>query len=125
MENLPDTYNFKFPLINIVNLLEYISDNVAANQLKPYLPEKNLLAHMRKIELNRYKRKRNVNKTRFTLEKMAKLIESVLGYKIRKGQASSFKHLKSNKVPILCQFYGDYPVVIYKRNIFDATNKNT
>ena len=49
---LPDTYNFKCPLINIVNVLEYISDYVAANQLKPYLPEMFLLAHMIQICIN-------------------------------------------------------------------------
>ena len=65
-----------------------------------------------------------MKKTPFTLERIATFIERVLDYKIRKDQASSFKHLQSNKVPILCQFYGDYPVVIHKRNIFNATKKH-
>ena len=105
-KTLTETYKFKCPLIKFVNVLEYMCDNVAASKLKPYLPEKDLLAHMKRIELNKSKRERNVNKTPFTLEKIATFIERELDYKIRKGQASSFKHLQSNKVPILCQFYG-------------------
>ena len=54
-KTLPDTYNFKFPLINIVNVFEYINDNVAESKLNTYLPENNHLAHMRKIGINRKK----------------------------------------------------------------------
>ena len=65
-KNLPDTYKFKCPLINIVNVLEYISDNVSASKLRPSLPEKDLLAYMKKIRLNKSKRERNEKNTIYT-----------------------------------------------------------